>query len=149
MDTIEPANRLLKQHMRALAAIVAEGEISDPFHLQRTLNGIHRTLQNDGMTASGRVGMGSTLDATVLIVTYQVNISCSSFSPWLLQSLKLLTTLLDMDLYSLLRKVYGLMNLALDVIRADVRAHPSKVGCKTHIIRCFENVTQKGTSSQL
>jgi hypothetical protein len=53
-----------------------------------------------------------------------------------------------MDLYSLLRKVYGLMNIALDVIRADVRAHPSKVGCKTHIIRCFGNVTQKGTSSQ-
>jgi hypothetical protein len=52
MDTVEPANKLLKQHMRALAAIVADGEISDPFHLQRTLNGIHRTFQNDGKMAS-------------------------------------------------------------------------------------------------
>jgi hypothetical protein len=41
-----------------------------------------------------------------------------------MQSLKFLTTVLDLELYSLLRKAHELISTALDVIRAEIRTNP-------------------------
>jgi hypothetical protein len=41
-----------------------------------------------------------------------------------LQSPKFVTTVLDLELYSLLRKVHGLISTALDVIRNEIRTNP-------------------------
>jgi hypothetical protein len=126
METIGSALKSLKQHIKALGVIVSAGEITDPFALHETLSSIYKTFLNKGFLASDgglHSEQHSMAQHDLLWSPFQGPdgqlLCCCS-----LQSPKFLTAALDLELYSLLRKVHGLINVALDVIRAEIRTNP-------------------------